>query len=57
MGSNDTMKSTFAQPDHLRAFHYVVDCFLFTMILTWLPRLAQVIDLVGLAETAFSFFL
>ena len=31
-GSTDTMRSFFAQPDHIGVFHYVVDCLDFTMI-------------------------
>jgi len=31
-GSTDTMRSFFAQPDHIGVFHYVVDCLDFMMI-------------------------
>ena len=31
-GSTDTMRSFFAQPDHMGVFHYVVDCLDFKMI-------------------------
>ncbi len=31
-GSTDTMRSFFAQPDHVGVFHYVVDCLDFMMI-------------------------
>ena len=31
-GSTDTMRSFFAQPDHVGVFHYVVDCLAFMMI-------------------------
>ncbi|DBA73557.1 TPA: hypothetical protein ACH3X2_009800 [Trebouxia sp. C0005] len=31
-GSTDTMRSFFAQPDHMGVFHYVVDCLDFMMI-------------------------
>ena len=31
-GSADTMRSFFAQPDHIGVFHYVVDCLDFMMM-------------------------
>ncbi len=31
-GATDTMRSFFAQPDHMGVFHYVVDCLDFMMI-------------------------
>ncbi len=31
-GSTDTMRSFFAQPDHMGVFHYVIDCLDFIMI-------------------------
>ena len=31
-GSTDTMRSFFAQPDHIGVFHYVADCLDFIMI-------------------------
>ena len=31
-GSTDTMRSFFAQPDHIGVFHYEVDCLDFMMI-------------------------
>ncbi len=31
-GSTDTMRSFFAQPDHIEVFHYLVDCLDFMMI-------------------------
>ena len=30
--STDTMRSFFAQPDHMGVFHYVIDCLDFMMI-------------------------
>ena len=31
-GNTDTMRSFFAQPDHVGGFHYVVECLDFMMI-------------------------
>ena len=53
ISSSDTMRSIFAQPDHMGVFKHAIDCVDFMNIGTCLP---QVISFVGWQELAKSFF-
>ena len=54
--STNTMRSFFAQQDHLGVLNYVIDCLDFMKIWHYCHDLAQVISLVGWLKLVKSFF-